>query len=84
MTYDPDQSKEDAFDRLVKSVLAEEWEGFPAPSARVWRALTIRLGTRAQGSQGSREGAAPLAENGQGSNGGDGHDSDSGAIPLRR
>jgi len=46
MTYDLSSSEEEAFDRLVKRLLAKEWERFPAPSARVWRALSVRLGSQ--------------------------------------
>jgi hypothetical protein len=57
MTYDYSSSEEEAFDRLVKRLLAKEWERFPAPSARVWRALSVRLGSQAKG--GRRIGPEP-------------------------
>jgi hypothetical protein len=48
MTYDFSSSEEEAFDRLVKRLLAKEWDHFPAPSVRVWRALSVRLGSQAK------------------------------------
>jgi hypothetical protein len=48
MSYDFNSSEEEAFDRLVKRLLAEEWERFPAPGPRVWRALAARLGSQAK------------------------------------
>jgi hypothetical protein len=73
---------EDAvFDDLVKRFLSEEWERFPAPSARVWRALTLRLG--AQVKRGS-DGAGQPREIAQGSHCIDGHDGDGGVNPIQR
>lgn len=54
MTYDFSSPEEEAaFDRLMKRVLAEEQERFPAPGGRVWRALAVRLGSQAKAGLGA-------------------------------
>ena len=73
--------EEEAFDRLVKRVLTEESERFPDPGARVWRALSARLGCPANVGTGGNEATTSLAEDVQGNNGGDAHDDDAGASP---
>ena len=80
MRCDFNPSEEEAFDRLVKRLLAEEWERFPAPGARVWRALTVRLGCQANVGTGGNKAVAPLAEKVQGNNSGDAQN-DAGATP---
>ena len=81
MPYDL-PTEEEAFDRLVKRLLSEEWERFPAPSARVWRTLTVRLGCQANVITGGHNAVAPLAEKAKGNASGD-TQNDAGATPLR-
>ena len=54
MTNDFSSVEEEAFDRLVKRALAEEWARFPAPSDRVWRALAVRLRSQAKPGSGAK------------------------------
>ena len=73
--------EEEAFDRLVKRVLTEESERFPDPGARVWRALSARLGCKANVGTGGSAATTPLAEDVQSNNGGDAHDDGLCATP---
>ena len=81
MCCDFDPSEEEAFDRLVKRLLAEEWERFPTPGARVWRDLTVRLGCKANVGVGGREATTSLDEEVPGKYSGDAHDDDANATP---
>jgi hypothetical protein len=81
MPCDVDPSEEEAFYRLVKRVLTEESERFPAPGARVWRALSARLGCQVNVGIGGNEATSSLAEDVQSNSGGDAHDGGPYATP---
>jgi hypothetical protein len=81
MCCDFDPHEEEAFDRLVKRLLSEEWERFPAPGARVWRDLSARLGCQANVGTGGNEATTSLDEVVRGNNGGDAQDDNTVATP---
>jgi hypothetical protein len=78
MSCDFDPSEDEAFDRLVKRSLAQERERFPASSARVWRALVLRLGAQATRESGGAGQSPAIAQD---SDYLDGHDG--GVTPIR-
>jgi hypothetical protein len=81
MYCDFDPSEAEAFDRLVKRLLAEDCERFPAPGARVWRALSARLGCQVNVGTGGNEATSSLAEDVQSNYSGDAHDDGPCATP---